>query len=255
MDSADPAAFPSELGDLLLQVVFHSVLAEEAGRFSVSDVIESVYTKMVRRHPHVFGDARARTSADVLRNWEQIKAAERADAHGKNAGSQTRELKSAGASKQISPLKAASGASESLLSDDSRSLPAVLEACQLTRSASRVGFDWDSLSGVLDKLAEESQELVAARNEAKLSAALDPRVEEEAGDLLFAAVNVARFLGVDPEIALKRANRKFRSRFRFMERSAAAQGRRFADVPRPQMEELWNASKKPGAGKSPEFSE
>lgn len=255
MDSPDPAAFPSELGDLLLQVVFHSVLAEEAGRFSVSDVIESVHTKMVRRHPHVFGDVLARTSADVLKNWEQIKAAERAEAQDKNANSPTRERKSAAASKQFSLLKAPIGASESLLSDESRSLPAVLEACQLTRSASRVGFDWDSLSGVLDKLAEESQELVAARNEARSSAALDPRVEEEAGDLLFAAVNAARFLGVDPEIALKRANRKFRSRFRFMERSAAAQGRRFADVPRPQMEELWNASKKRDADKSPGFSE
>ena len=227
MDSGNPRHFSSELGDLLLQVVFHSVLAEEAGEFTVSDVIESVHTKMVSRHPHVFGKARAKNSAEVLKNWEQIKAEERAaERNGKAASS---------------GAPGGEPAIESILSGVPKSLPGVLEAYQLTRRAARIGFDWDSLAAVLDKLSEEQRELASAA--AKSS---QPRIEEETGDLLFAAVNVARLAGVDPEIALKKANRKFQRRFEWMERAAASQGRPFTKLSRARMEELWNQAKAAG---------
>ena len=217
MDSGDARKFSSELGDLLLQVVFHSVLAEEAGEFTVADVIESVHTKMVSRHPHVFGNARAKNSAEVLKNWERIKAEERAAERSGKTGE---------------------SAFESILSGVAKSLPGVLEAYQLTRRAARIGFDWESLAAVLDKLTEEQRELASA---AAKSSQL--HIEEETGDLLFAAVNVARLAGVDPEIALKKANRKFQRRFEWMERTAAAEGRVFAELPRARMEELWNQAK------------
>lgn len=144
MDSADPRKFSGELGDLLLQIVFHSILAEAAGRFTISDVIESVHSKMVRRHPHVFGNEKAADSAAVLKNWEQIKAEERAS-----------EAKSPpGGSSTVSEP-----AADSVLAGVPRTLPAVLEAYQLTRRASHVGFDWDSLKGVFEKLDEEKREI------------------------------------------------------------------------------------------------
>jgi MazG family protein len=235
MESSDPRKFAGELGDLLLQVVFHSILAEKGGRFTISDVIESIHSKMVRRHPHVFGDASAANSAAVLKNWEQIKAEERAAERESGAA----DGEDSGEAKE-----------ESILGGVPRSLPAVLEAYQLTRRASRVGFDWNELEEILEKLAEEEREIRAelpspiAGNENK---AIQPKssrkLEEEVGDLLFTAVNVARFLGVDPEIALKKANRKFKQRFNWMESASVREGKRFADLPRVRMEELWNESK------------
>ena len=239
MESSEPRRFASELGDLLLQIVFHSILAEETGAFTISDVIESIHTKMVRRHPHVFGETRAKDSAAVLKNWEQIKAEERAEA----SGNGTRREVSAGAAKHT----------ESILAGVPRALPAVLEAYQLTRRAAHIGFDWDNLAGIFDKLEEEKREIVASLESAVPSAAASaPRphrtlsnahLEEEVGDLLFAAVNVARFLGADPEIALKKANRKFLRRFQWMESTAAGEGHRLAELPRERMEELWDLSK------------
>jgi MazG family protein len=227
MDTGDAHNFYSELGDLLLQVIFHSILAEEDGRFTISDVIESIHEKMVRRHPHVFGDVKANDSAAVLKNWEQIKAEERAG-------------------EEKSGADAKGAAADSILGGVPRSLPAVLEAYQLTRRASRIGFDWDSIEGIFDKLEEEKRELseiAPARSAHKKSPSPNARVEEETGDLLFVAVNVARYLGVDPEIALKKANRKFKQRFQWMETSASGGGKRLADLPRARMEELWNESK------------
>jgi MazG family protein len=268
MESSDPHEFASELGDLLLQITFHSLLAEETGAFTISDVIESIHSKMVRRHPHVFGDAKAKDSAAVLKNWEHIKAAERAHANGKE-----------GKAPQANGAKAAT---ESILSGVPRSLPGVLEAYQLTRRAARIGFDWDNLTGIFEKLDEEKREILASLESvstpsapaalrakpaitqqsaaarrakpgtAQPSAAAvgarhgvpaSPHLEEEVGDLLFAAVNVARFLGADPEIALKKANRKFQTRFQWMEAVALAEGRPLAELPRARMEELWNLSK------------
>ena len=172
MESPDPRRFAGELGDLLLQVVFHSILAEKAGRFTISDVIESIHSKMVRRHPHVFGDASAANAAAVLKNWEQIKAEERAAERG-----------SAGGNVPEAPDE------ESILGGVPRSLPAVLEAYQLTRRASHVGFDWNSLEEILEKLAEEEREsravlpASAAGSEGnRLKSKSSPTLEEEVGD-------------------------------------------------------------------------
>jgi MazG family protein len=234
MDSSDPGKFAGELGDLLLQVVFHSILAEKAGRFTISDVIESIHSKMVRRHPHVFGSASASDSAAVLKNWEQIKAEER-----------SAERESSG----VKGHPSGEPQPDSILGGVPRSLPAVLEAYQLTRRASHVGFDWDRLDDIFDKLIEEQGEIRAllpsnASTPAEKHSKRSPRLEEEVGDLLFTAVNVARFLGVDPEIALKKANRKFKQRFNSMESASMRTGNRFADLPRDRKEALWNASKK-----------
>lgn len=222
LESGEDHKLAEELGDLLLQVVFHAQIAREEARFTVTDVIREIHEKMVRRHPHVFGKKRARNAAEVLRNWEQIKAEERK-------------------SRQGASQPAAQPAPGSLLDGIPHTLPAVMEGFQLTRRAARIGFDWDSAEGVLDKLREESAELQHALQGGSVS-----KIEEEMGDLLFAAVNLARFLHVDPEIALKHANAKFSSRFREMERMARESGSELADVPRPRMEEFWELAKKNG---------
>src|SRR3984893_5395645 len=223
MKSGDDAKFANEMGDLLLQVVFHSQIATEEGRFTVADVIREVHEKMVRRHPHVFGEKRAKDAAEVLRNWEQIKAQERQGAQ---------KPQENGAAKAGEKAK-------SLLDGVPPGLPATMEGLQLTRKASRAGFDWDDVEGVFEKLREESAELrhAAERKDAG-------RVEEEMGDLLFAAVNLARFLQVDPEIALKNANAKFARRFREMERLSAGKGQSFAEVSRAEKEKLWEVAKR-----------
>ncbi|HVA16492.1 MAG TPA: nucleoside triphosphate pyrophosphohydrolase [Candidatus Dormibacteraeota bacterium] len=223
MEKGDAEKFAGELGDLLLQIVFHAELAREAGRFDIGDVIQAVHTKMVRRHPHVFGKVKAGTSAEVLKNWEQIKAEERA-----------------GESKPGLGVKPAAG--DSVLAGVPRGLPALLEAYQLTRRAANIGFDWENIDGVLEKLEEEILELREALRQPGKSK-LQGKVEEELGDLLFAVANVARFAGADPELALKRANAKFTARFQWMENKAREEGRRFAEVPRDEMEELWNQAK------------
>jgi tetrapyrrole methylase family protein / MazG family protein len=222
LESGDDGKFAEEMGDLLLQIVFHSQIAKEEGRFTVSDVIREVHDKMVRRHPHVFGEKRAKDSEEVLKNWEQIKKEERISAGKKNADGEEKEDKPA-----------------SLLDGVSKALPAALEGLHLTRRAARIGFDWENVEGVLDKMSEESGELREAVNAKDAK-----RSDEEMGDLLFAAVNLARFLHIDPEIALKKANAKFSSRFRRMEELAAKGGKVLADVPREQMEEFWETAKR-----------
>lgn len=222
LESGDDGKFAEELGDLLLQVVFHAQIATEEGRFTAADVVREIHQKMVRRHPHVFGEKTAGNAAEVLKNWEQIKAEERR-AKGAEQGS-------GGAA----PDKEAA----SLLDGIPHTLPAVMQGFQLTRRASRIGFDWENVEGVSEKLQEELGELGKARD-----ANSTRQVEEEIGDVLFAAVNLARFLKVDPEIALKRTNAKFSARFREMERVAAGSGRKLADVPREEMEALWDQAK------------
>jgi tetrapyrrole methylase family protein / MazG family protein len=228
LESGEDAKFAEEMGDLLLQIVFHSQIATEEGRFTVADVIREIHEKMVRRHPHVFGEKRAKDAAEVLKNWEQIKAEERRAKSGENG--------------QIGAKEAA--IPPSLLDGVSRGLPATLEGYQLTRKAARIGFDWEEVDGVLEKLREEAAEVRHA-----LEKKDEERVEEELGDLLFAAVNLSRFLQVDPEIALKKANAKFSRRFREMERRAEQRGRKLAEVPRGEMEELWEDAKKDEKGK------
>lgn len=220
LDTGDDAKFAEEMGDLLLQIVFHSQIASEEGRFTVADVIREIHDKMIRRHPHVFGETRAKDSKEVLRNWEQIKAEERR------------------ASKEQSGKEEGTAEAPSLLDGVSRALPATLEGFQLTRKASRIGFDWDNADGVIDKMREETAELEIALNDKDRQ-----KIEEEMGDFLFAAVNLARFLHVDPEIALKKANAKFSRRFRAMEAQARESGREFKDLPREEMEALWDAMK------------
>ncbi|MFY9583022.1 MAG: nucleoside triphosphate pyrophosphohydrolase [Candidatus Acidiferrales bacterium] len=229
LEAGDDAQLAAELGDLLLQVVFHAQLAREAGRFDIRDVIEQIQDKLIRRHPHVFGNIRAKTSAQVLKNWEQLKAEERQAKRGMTVAKAPR----------------------SLLDGVPRTLPALLEAHQLTRRASRIGFDWENFEGLLEKLREEATELREAHGRVG-----QPQVEEEVGDLLFVAVNVARFLGMDPEVALKKANRKFAARFREMEQQAARSGRRLTDLSRDDLEALWDASKAkrqsaPAGGRAP----
>jgi tetrapyrrole methylase family protein/MazG family protein len=213
IEEGDDAELAGELGDLLLQVVFHASIAEERGAFHLKRVIERVSDKMVRRHPHVFGDDDAATSGEVLRNWEAIKAQERA-ALGKD--------------------------DESMLDSVHKGLPGVMEAFQMTTKVSRVGFDWKEADGALVKLDEEVRELreaIAAKTDAA-------RVAEEVGDLFFAAVNVARLTGVDPESALKAANRKFRRRFRHIEERLRADGRKPADSTLEEMDRLWDEAKR-----------
>ena len=221
LESGDDAKSAEELGDLLLQVVFHAQIAGEEGRFTISDVIREIHDKMVRRHPHVFGEAHAKNATEVLKNWEQIKAEERR--------------------KKGLPEKTAKPAS--LLDGISHGLPATLEGFQLTRRAARIGFDWESASGVIEKIHEELHELAAITGKPVAGTAGRESTEEELGDVLFAVVNLARFLHIDPEIALKKANGKFSRRFHDMERQAAETKRALADVPRAEMEEFWDAAK------------
>jgi len=215
IDEKDDDELLGELGDLLLQVVFHASIAEERGAFRLRQIIERVSDKMVRRHPHVFGDDSASTSGDVLRSWEAIKAREREE-KGKD--------------------------DESMLDSVHRGLPAVMEAFQMTTKVSRVGFDWKTADEALVKLDEEVLEL----REAIAGRADAGAIAEEVGDLLFVAVNVARLAGVDPESALKAANRKFRRRFRHVEQRLRAEGRKPADATLPEMDRLWDEAKERG---------
>jgi len=224
LDSADDAKFAEELGDLLLQVLFHAQIAHEEKRFDISDVIREIYEKMIRRHPHVFGTTRAKTAADVLRNWEQIKQQERQ------------------AKKQNEAVVKKSTSSPSILDGVPRTLPALLEALQLTRKAARIGFDWPNIDGIFAKLTEETHELQAILANSSAAPA-GSTIESELGDILFVAVNLARFLDIDPEIALKKTSSKFTRRFHSMERLAREQGTTLAKVPRPQMESLWDQAK------------
>jgi MazG family protein len=216
IDGGNDAELAGELGDLLLQVVFHSQIATEEGRFDVTDVIGHVADKMVRRHPHVFGDDDASTAGEVLRNWEALKAAERSAA-GKDRPGEA-----------------------SMLDSVSKSLPAVMEAFQMTTKTARVGFDWPNAAAALEKLDEESSELREAIREGGQGNAA---IEEEIGDLLFVVVNVARLLGADPESALKAANRKFRRRFRHVENGLRGRGKTPADSTLPEMDALWDEAK------------
>jgi tetrapyrrole methylase family protein/MazG family protein len=218
LDRDNPTELVEELGDLLLQVLFHADIAREAGHFDISDVISGIHDKMVRRHPHVFGNVQADTPEQVLKNWAQLKAKEKQDVSPENA-----------LGTQLLP---------SALEGIPRSLPALLEANQLTRRAAQVGFDWETVEGIFTKLREETSELRVSLTESDRT-----RREEEVGDLLFVAVNLARFLGFDPEVALKHSNQKFKSRFQGMEADAANSGQRLGQLSKEELEVLWEAAK------------
>ena len=233
-----PDGLRDELGDLLFQIVFYAQVASERGEFAVGDVIERIHSKMVRRHPHVFGDTTVRDNEELLRNWEAMKAEE------KRAAGKDDEREDS-----------------SLLDGVSAKLPALMEAHQLSTKAARVGFDWQRIEDIFDKLHEEIEELRAAirehRNarsegEADLSAgdaraeADDVAVREELGDVLFAVTNIARHLQVEPEAALKLTNRKFRRRFRHVERGLKGRGRELGSATLDEMEALWQEAKRSG---------
>jgi tetrapyrrole methylase family protein / MazG family protein len=213
IDEGDDHALAAELGDLALQVVFHAQIAADENRFTVADVLKHVIEKMVRRHPHVFGDETAATPEQVLRNWEKVKEAEATARQG--------------------------AAPKSMLDGVSAGLPAILEAFQMTTKVARVGFDWPDAASVMAKLDEEVAELKAALGQDDRAAA-----QQEIGDVLFAAVNVARVLGLDPESALKAANRKFRRRFRHVEDRLREDGRGPADSTLAEMDALWDEAKR-----------
>ena len=204
IDNGQPATISDELGDLLLQVVLHAQIADEAGEFDISDVIRAIASKMVRRHPHVFGDVSVSCAHDVLVNWEAIKKAEREEG-------------------------------KTMFEGIPRHMPALQAAQEVQGRAARVGFDWKDLQPVLDKVAEEIHELKRAKS--------PNEVQSEMGDLLFALVNAARHLGVNAEMALRSANQKFVERFTRMEEMAKEQGLDFASLPLEQQDDLWNRAK------------
>ena len=217
-----PANLRDELGDLLFQIVFYAQVAKERGEFTIDDVTEAIHSKMVRRHPHVFGEAEAETAAQVLRSWEAIKAEEK-----RLAASDTEAQ------------------DVSLLDGVSVKAPALMEAHQLSTKAARVGFDWQRLEDIFDKLHEEIDELRQAINRQATDAEADPaEVREELGDLLFAAANIARHLRVEPEAALKATSRKFRRRFQFIERKLKERASSLDAATLEEMETLWQEAKK-----------
>ena len=239
IDNRDWDELPGELGDLLLQVLFYSEMAKEQGTFSIDDVLDRLSTKLVDRHPHVFGDVKADSPSEVLRNWEALKAEEKKkhfEAQGKTA---------------------VEDVPKSALDGVSKAMPALLEAHKLSSKAAHVGFDWPNIAGLFDKLQEETKELqeqlksfpsppprgVAGAEKQNIPAELRERLEGELGDLFFVLVNLARFLSLDSESALKKTNRKFRRRFQWMEQQLRAAGRTPEQSNMEEMESLWQSSK------------
>jgi MazG family protein len=210
--TGDTGALAEELGDVLLQVVFHSTIAAERGDFTIDHVVEGVTEKLILRHPHVFGEAELKTAHDVLSNWDELKKAQKA------ASGKTEKPR------------------ESMLDEVPVHFPALLEAQKVTKKAAKVGFDWENAAQIFEKLDEETVELKAAIDNGG-------DIEEEIGDLLFVVVNLARKLDIDAETALRRTNRKFRSRFKFIEQNLAARQRSFEQTDLAELDALWNASK------------
>jgi ATP diphosphatase len=209
-----------ELGDLLLQVVFHARMAEEQNAFSFGDVVEAISAKMIRRHPHVFADRDGRlTPSDVKGAWDRIKAEEKAERAARR-------------------LDEEETAHKSLLSGIKAGQPALTRAMELQRKASSVGFDWNDPRAVLHKIREEADEIEAALDRGDAD-----ELAQETGDLLFALVNLARHVGADPDLALRGTNAKFERRFGYIERALAAQGRALESASLAEMDALWNAAK------------
>jgi tetrapyrrole methylase family protein/MazG family protein len=207
ISNADDANLREELGDLLLQVVFHTDLASERGAFTLEDAAQHTCEKLVRRHPHVFGDVDAADTQAVLRQWEQIKREEKGDR-------------------------------TSIMDGIPRALPALIRAANIQKKAARVGFDWPDTAGVIDKFREELAELSV-----ELESGDQQKLEHELGDLLFTTVNMARKLGIEPELALERANQRFLARFRHMEKSGATENQKLEGLAPEKLEDLWREAK------------
>jgi MazG family protein len=249
IDNRDWPELTGELGDLLLQVLFYSQMASEQRLFSVDDVLDRLSTKLVDRHPHVFGDVKADTPAEVLRNWEALKAIEKEKEKDKK-----KRLATGGDERDKSE------APQSVLAGVSSKMPALIEAYKLSSRASRVGFDWPEIGGLFAKLAEETAELqeelksapaLSIKRESGVAGAGKPqieqeqheRLEDEVGDLFFVLVNIARYLSLDPESALRKTNRKFRRRFQWMEERLRARGRTPEQASADELESLWQQAK------------
>ena len=247
IDARDWPELTGELGDLLLQVLFYSQMAAEEQRFSIDDVLDRLSNKLVTRHPHVFGEVRAETSGEVLRNWQALKAEEKKKRQ-QDSGDDIDETKT--------------GHPESVLHGISSAMPSLMAAYKISSRAAQVGFDWPNIEGLFDKLKEETNELrqnledypapgpqpvgassTASARGAKVPEELQARLEDEVGDLLFVLVNVARYLALDPESALRKTNRKFRRRFEYLEDKLREQGRKPSDASPDEMELLWQESK------------
>ena len=211
--TGDTTNLREELGDVLLQVVFHSTIAAEKGDFTIDEVTEGVTEKLILRHPHVFGEAELKTAHDVLSNWDDLKKAQQK------------------ASGKVEKPK------ESILDDVPAHFPALLEGQKLTKKAAKAKFDWENVGQIFEKLTEETDELKTAIERRE-------NIEEEIGDLLFVVVNLARKLDIDAETALKRTNRKFRERFKFIETELKTNGKALEDSDLAEMDALWNKAKK-----------
>jgi MazG family protein len=243
IDNRDWPELAGELGDLLLQVLFYAEMANEQRSFSIDDVLDRLSSKLVNRHPHVFGDVKADTSAEVKRNWEALKVEERKKRAGEEGG---------GAAKKER---------HSILAGVSSAMPSMLEASKLSSRAAQVGFDWPNVEGLFDKLHEETDELreqlkefpapgprpqgrgVASSGRTVVPEKLQVRLEDEVGDLFFVLVNIARYLSVDPESALRKTNRKFKRRFQWMEARLHESGRSADQASMEELESLWQQAK------------
>lgn len=246
IDARDWDELAGELGDLLLQVLFYAEMAQEERYFTIDDVLDRLSNKLVNRHPHVFGEVEAKTSGDVLRNWEALKAEEKKKRLEQGGG------KSAKAEEHP----------ESVLAGVSSAMPSLLQAYKISSRAAHVGFEWPEVEGLFDKLHEETEELrvelkkwpapgptppgrgVANSRGQVLPQELRDRLEDEVGDLFFVLVNIARYLSLDPESALRKTNRKFKRRFQWMEAQLREKGRTIHDSNLEEMESLWQESKK-----------
>jgi ATP diphosphatase len=251
IDNRDWPELTGELGDLLLQVLFYSQMASEEGHFSVDDVLDRLSNKLVDRHPHVFGDVKADTSAEVLRNWEALKAQEK------------EKRLAANGEKPEQADGSQSDNAQSVLAGVSSKMPALMEAYKLSSRAARVGFDWPEMDGLFAKLDEETAELrdelksvpalsfkerpvgmgIAGSGKPQVPAELRERLEDEVGDLFFVLVNIARYLSLDPESALRKTNRKFKRRFQWMETRLSASGRTPQQASMDELETLWQQAK------------
>src|SRR5580692_2051522 len=251
IDNRDWKELAGELGDLLLQVLFYAEMAKEQDSFSIDDVLDRLSAKLINRHPHVFGDVKADTSADVKRNWEAIKVEEK-----KLEAKQKLEAGAIGDA-------AAAGKEQkrSILAGVSSAMPSLLEAYKLSSRAAQAGFDWPNVEGLFDKLSEEAGELrgeleefpapgprpqgrgVAGSGRTVVPGELQARLEGEVGDLFFVLVNLARYLSVDPESALRKTNRKFKRRFQWMEERLDESGRTADQASMEELESLWQLAK------------